>query len=260
MSPHPLTESFLNKATGIAFTLFAGAVLWLLMILYGNLGVLPSLFAAFAYILILALAGYLYWYIADYIKTVIAKAILAAVIQFVCLSGTFLYVFIFEPDNTQPSVTIIPLCLVYGLLWMIILEQWYDSVLKNQQIQQLEDNLRVESVQSEKGEIIERISVKEGSKIHIVSLEELLYFQAYGDYVILYTDNGKYLKEQTMKFYETNLPSTFVRIHRSCIVNSEKIARVELYGKESYNVYLKNGTSVRASTSGYKLLKEKLFL
>lgn len=127
-------------------------------------------------------------------------------------------------------------------------------------MQQMEENIRKETPVTERGEVIDRISVKEGSKIHIVRLEELLYLQAYGDYVMLFTENGKYIKEQTMKYFEMHLPLSFVRIHRSCIVNSEKITRVELFSKESYNVYLQNGSSLRASTAGYKLLKEKLYL
>nr|WP_317128336.1 LytTR family DNA-binding domain-containing protein [Parabacteroides goldsteinii] len=52
----------------------------------------------------------------------------------------------------------------------------------------------------------------------------------------------------------------FIRIHRSCIVNSEQIMRVELFGKESYQVRLKTGVCLRASLTGYKLLKERLSL
>ena len=52
----------------------------------------------------------------------------------------------------------------------------------------------------------------------------------------------------------------FVRIHRSYIVNTEQILRVELFGKETYQVRLKDGTYLRASSAGYKLLKERLSL
>jgi len=68
------------------------------------------------------------------------------------------------------------------------------------------------------------------------------------------------MKEQTMKFFEQNLPTHFVRIHRSYIINTDNISRIELYGKENYNIHLKNGVSLRASIGGYKLLKERLLL
>jgi DNA-binding LytR/AlgR family response regulator len=89
----------------------------------------------------------------------------------------------------------------------------------------------------------------------------VLYIQACGDYVTLFTPTGQYIKEKTMKFFDTYLPSTtFVRIHRSTIVNTDHIVRVELFGKESYSIRLKNGVSLRASITGYKLLKERLNL
>lgn len=70
-----------------------------------------------------------------------------------------------------------------------------------------------------------------------------------------------YLQEQTMIYFETHLPAeTFVRIHRSAIVNIRQIARIELFGKETYLVLLKNGIKLRASLSGYRLLKERLGL
>ncbi len=260
MSPHPLTESFIKKSTGTALAIFAAAVLWLLLTLYGNFNAINTLVASVAYVFLLSLAGYLYWYIIDYLPTFVIRVLMAVVVQLLCIAGTFAAIMILETGELEVAVAIFPLCFVYGLLCLIILNQWYYSVKDRLQIQQIEENCRKDGPDTERGEVIDRITVKEGTQIHIVRLDELLYLQAYGDYVMLFTDKGKYIKEQTMKYFEMHLPLTFVRIHRSCIVNTEKITRVELFGKESYNVYLKNGTSVRASTTGYKLLKEKLLL
>ena len=110
-------------------------------------------------------------------------------------------------------------------------------------------------------EILDRISVKDGARIHIIPIKEIFYLQACGDYVTLFTTSGQHVKEQTMKYFERSLPSPeFVRIHRSYIVNTEQILRVELFGKETYQVRLKDGTYLRASSAGYKLLKERLSL
>jgi hypothetical protein len=109
-------------------------------------------------------------------------------------------------------------------------------------------------------EHIDRISVKDGDRIHIVPVEEILYVQAAGDYATLFTPSGQYVKEQTMKYLEMQLPPTFVRIHRSTIVNAEHILRIERFGKETYSVRLKNGTSLRASSTGYKLLRDRIGL
>lgn len=105
------------------------------------------------------------------------------------------------------------------------------------------------------------ISVKDRRQIHLIPIQEINYIEASGDYVNLHTEKGSFLKEQTMKFLEENLPSQqFVRIHRSYIVNVNNVAKIELYEKESYRVYLKNGQFLKASTTGYKILKATIHL
>jgi two-component system LytT family response regulator len=113
----------------------------------------------------------------------------------------------------------------------------------------------------EKDELLQRIAVKSRHKVHVIAVNEIVYLEAEGDYVMIHTGEGNYLKEKTMKYFESHLePEKFIRIHRSYIVNAESIERIELYDKESYSVLLKNGTNLRASTSGYKLLKQVLHM
>ncbi len=110
-------------------------------------------------------------------------------------------------------------------------------------------------------EFLQRIAVKTRHKIEVIPVTEISYIEADDDYVTIHTGTEKFLKEKTMKYMESHLdPSQFVRVHRSYIVNVNQIARLELYQKETYNVLLKNGTSIRASSSGYKELKQLLNL
>lgn len=83
--------------------------------------------------------------------------------------------------------------------------------------------------------------------------------QAEDDYVMIYHLNGKALKQQTMKYYEGNLPDNdFVRIHRSFLASIEHIARIEPYGKDTYIAVMKEGERLPVSRTGYKKLKEKI--
>lgn len=108
---------------------------------------------------------------------------------------------------------------------------------------------------------IDRIVVKDRSRIHIVELPDLLCIQACGDYVTLMTTSGEYVQEQTMKYFEANLPpDRFIRVHRSAIVQVACIVQLELYGKESYLLQLRNGQKVKVSNAGYKLLRSRLGL
>ena len=94
-----------------------------------------------------------------------------------------------------------------------------------------------------------------------VTQTEVLYLQADGDYVQIITAQGKYLKEQTMKSFEEQLPENqFVRVHRSVIVNVEMISRIELYEKQNQLLTLKNGQQIKTSPSGYKALRMVLNL
>jgi len=106
---------------------------------------------------------------------------------------------------------------------------------------------------------LERIVVKQGKQIHVIDIEDMVYLEADGDYVRIVTEKAKFLKENTLKFYETKLDGNrFVRIHRSRILNVEFLDKIELYEKESYLITLKTGEKIMASLTGYKLLKELL--
>lgn len=108
-------------------------------------------------------------------------------------------------------------------------------------------------------ETIDRIAVKTGTKIRIIYTDEIQYFESQDDYVMIYTGDGKFLKQNTMKYFEDHLPADdFVRVHRSYIVRLDVIAQIELYDKEGYVVKLKNQQSIPVSKSGYNRLRETL--
>lgn len=110
-----------------------------------------------------------------------------------------------------------------------------------------------------KQKIIERIVVKSGSKVDIISLKDIIHIQAEDDYVMIYTKDGKYLKNETMTYYENHLPkSDFIRIHRSSIVKINKIKQIEHFAKENYIVILSDGSKLKVSKSRLKELKAEL--
>ncbi len=108
-------------------------------------------------------------------------------------------------------------------------------------------------------ELLTRVAVRTGSKIHIIAVDEIKFIEAQDDYVKLYAEGGSFLKQQTMKYYESHLPKDdFLRIHRSYIVRLKEINRVELMGKDTHVVLLHDGTQLSVSRSGYSKLKEVL--
>jgi len=106
---------------------------------------------------------------------------------------------------------------------------------------------------------VNRIVVRKGNAINLIPVEQIRYVEAQDDYVMIYHTAGKALKQQTMKFYEENLPKEdFVRIHRSYIVKVEEIKRIEPYGKDNHIAVLHSDDKLPVSRAGYKHLKEEL--
>jgi two-component system LytT family response regulator len=109
------------------------------------------------------------------------------------------------------------------------------------------------------GDRPERIVVKDGTRVHVIPLDKLDYAEAQDDYVALHSGGKQYLKQQPIASLEAALdPARFVRIHRSAIVNLERVARIEPYGKESRLAILADGARLPVSRAGYARLLEAM--
>ncbi|HLJ13718.1 MAG TPA: protein kinase [Bryobacteraceae bacterium] len=105
----------------------------------------------------------------------------------------------------------------------------------------------------------QRIVVKDGSKVHIIPVDKLDYAEAQDDYVALRSEKRNYLKQQTISGLEASLdPERFIRIHRSYIVNLERVVKIEPYTKDSRVVVLADGNQLPVSRAGYARLKALL--
>ena len=108
---------------------------------------------------------------------------------------------------------------------------------------------------------IDRVVVKDRHKIHIITVDKIRYIESLDDYVMIYTQDGRHMKQKTMKYFETYLdPKNFIRIHRSFIVQVDNIAEIQQYEKDSYVVILKDKdkTKLKVSKTGYKKIKDVL--
>jgi two-component system, LytTR family, response regulator len=103
---------------------------------------------------------------------------------------------------------------------------------------------------------LERILVKEGSKVHVIPVDKIDFFEAQDDYIAIKVDGKSHLKQERMAKLEKDLDAAkFVRVHRSYILNIERIARLELYAKDSRMAILKDGSKLLISRAGYDKLK-----
>ncbi len=105
-------------------------------------------------------------------------------------------------------------------------------------------------------QFLERIPVRDGTRVFIIPIAKLDYAEAQDDYVALVSAGKKHLKQQTISSLEAGLdPSRFMRIHRSYIVNLERVARLEPYGKDSHVAVLTDGAQLPVSKAGYARLR-----
>jgi len=138
----------------------------------------------------------------------------------------------------------------------------FDAALeraKERMGQRLPAPAELSAAMREPGQYAERIVVKDGTRVQIISVAKLDYAEAQDDYVALASQGKKHLKQQTISSLEAALdPNDFVRIHRSYLVNLEQVARLEPYSKDSHVVILNDGARLPVSRAGYARLKEFL--
>lgn len=176
---------------------------------------------------------------------------------------------IFSENHRSETVGMLPMKAFIAFFAYLLIVQIFQMRLSHKQTPEPADEEaeelfakpEPESIEMEETEELERVVVKTGQKIHVILVPEIVYFQAEGDYVRIFTDTDKFLKEDTMKYFQTRLSERqFVRVHRSYLVNITKILRIELYEKQSQQLTLSNGDKLKISASGYKRLREALQL
>lgn len=267
MTTHPITDyNYRFILTIIAASLLAAGQT-ALMRCYAGTDWLPTLIDATATAGWLTALAYLAWFIVGSISMLRTNIITLVTGILFWLAGSFMICDIMARIaglSYIPFASTLPFRLLFGIPAWIAVLLWYHLLTvqdANAEVQEpdFETPREEKAEEPPQEEYLDRITVKDGARIHIIKIEELLYVQACGDYTTLVTPSGEYIKEQTMKYLETHLPAEqFVRIHRSSIVNVTQISRLELFGKETYQLILKNGAKLRVSLSGYRLLKQRL--
>ena len=109
------------------------------------------------------------------------------------------------------------------------------------------------------GQHATRLVVRQGARVHVIPAEKLDYAEAQDDYVSLHAEGKAHLKQQTLSDLEGSLdPQRFVRIHRSYLLNLDRLSRIDSEGGEPKAVVLHDGTRLPLSRSGYGRLKGML--
>jgi two-component system LytT family response regulator len=98
------------------------------------------------------------------------------------------------------------------------------------------------------GKHLRRLTIKSGGRVTIVPTRDIDWIEAEGDYVKIHAGKAWHLLRETMKHLESEFdPATFVRIHRSTIVNVERIKELQPYFRGEYVVILHDGTKLKSN-------------
>lgn len=127
----------------------------------------------------------------------------------------------------------------------------FEKVLQRQQV--IPETVIREGLPSD------RVVIKNGTELHVVAFDEIRYIEAMEDYVKLVTPSKSHLKKQSMQHFETLLQARgFLRIHRSVLVNSRYIQRLEPETRDTFSLILNDGKKLPVSRQGYQRLREFL--
>lgn len=190
MQTHPFIESVINRVVGISLAVMAWMIYSWLLFCYGGEEMWMACLDGLVSVGLLAVAGFLYGYIDGTIHALQIQIALAVLVQAISLAGAFELQVLLEQGSDGGFMDSVSLRLVFGVLCWIILLQWYRMNRTDEpdfeEIPGIEANEEQEDAVPVDETFLDRVSVKDGSRIHIIHLEELLYLQAGGDYVTLF--------------------------------------------------------------------------
>lgn len=170
------------------------------------------------------------------------------IISEIFYNHTFPY---WQTFNFTISVYFIKTVIIYGFLLVII-------TIYSQKL--LPPAIAKRTIGEDKTEsfISSLIVSDSNSKKIVLAVDDIFYFSANSPYINIYHHSKKYLHTETLKSLESQLnDNQFVRIHKSCIVNINKIISIQSRQNGDYDVTLLDNTILRVSRSYAKNFKDK---
>lgn len=103
---------------------------------------------------------------------------------------------------------------------------------------------------------LERILIRDRNQVHIIPVDKLDFVEAQDDYINIHSDGKSYLKTQSLSELEAQLDAKrFVRVHRSYLINIERLQSIERPTKDTQAALMRNGKQIPISRAGYERIK-----
>lgn len=121
------------------------------------------------------------------------------------------------------------------------------------------DAAAVASAARPSGAWLTRIVIRDGVQVHVVPIDRVDYVEAQDDYIAVRVGERTHLKDQTLGSLESQLdPRRFVRVHRSYLLNLDRLATLEPATRDTKTAVLRDGRRLPVSRSGYERLQKLL--
>jgi hypothetical protein len=102
-----------------------------------------------------------------------------------------------------------------------------------------------------------RLLIRDGDEIRSVELDEIVLIAAADDYAEVVTPTARHLARKSLGEFEAERPASFLRVHRSTLVNLDRLVRAEPAGAGRMTLHLSGGETAVASRAGARLLRER---
>ena len=115
------------------------------------------------------------------------------------------------------------------------------------------------SAEADREPAFSRYFIRRGEEIHPVDVSQIVSIDGADDYAEVATTSGRHLVRMTLSDFERALESgRFIRVHRSHIVNVDRIERAEPAGGGRLLLHMEDGEIVQASRTGSRLLRDRV--
>ena len=131
-------------------------------------------------------------------------------------------------------------------LSMIYLKRFYSPTLDSKEANEITDTAESQP---------KNLEIKNGRQHHLVSFDAILCIKADSPYVLVQTEDNSYLHSSSLKKVGEELDSRFFKLHRSCIVNIDKVTSYQSRLNGDYDVCLSGHINVRLSRNHAKQFK-----
>jgi len=107
----------------------------------------------------------------------------------------------------------------------------------------------------------DRVAVRSGGRVVFLKIDEIDWVEACDNYVCLHCGKDNHLLRETMSEIELRLdPARFIRVHRSAIVNLDRIRELQPWFRGDYRVILRDGTELTLTRTHREKLESRLLL